>query len=186
MLRKSAALFVLPLLLAACADAPEDGRVCPQAAVVRDLAQSVQFVAGKKTAVAAAARMDNVSGDCSFKQDKIVADVDVALRAFRGAPLKGEQASFPYFVALIDPTDHVVAKTAMTATVTLPKETKMEERVEKLRITLPTPKGETGEGWRILAGFQLTPEQVAFNRGEFGEPKAMAAPSGSVSRGTVP
>lgn len=178
-------LIVLLPLLAACASSPKDAQTCPSVAVVRDLHQFADFGRAEKptrTEFVAAARLDGVRGDCGSEDKKIIANIDIAMRAFRGPRLGGDRAEFPYFVAVLDRDDHVVAKQNLSVTFSLTQEDKMVEKTEAVRVAIPNPAGRDGGYWRVLVGFQLSPEQLAFNRGEFGEPKAWPSPAGRVLR----
>jgi hypothetical protein len=186
---KHLGLIALLPLLAACASNPKDEQTCPSVAVVRDLHQFADFGRAEKPARAefvAAARLDGVRGDCGAEDKKIVANIDIAMRAFRGPRLGGDRAEFPYFVAVLDRDDYVVAKQNLSATFSLTQNDKMVEKVEAVRVNIPNPVGRDGRYWRVLVGFQLSPEQLAFNRGEFGEPKAWPSPAGRVQRQQTP
>lgn len=173
-------------VLTACNTTPDD-RVCPQAAVIRDLAQLADFGREEKPSpknLVMAARLDDVRGDCSFRPDRTVVDLDLDLRAYRGPGLGGSRGDLPYFVALTDGT-RIISKNNFTATLELGTAEKPATHIETLRITLPAVHQGVQPNWRILVGFQLSPEQVAYNRGDVGEPKPLASPATPVKRVTT-
>lgn len=181
-------LVILPLL-AGCASSSDEQPACPSVAIVRDLHQYADFGRAEKPArgeFVAAARLDGVQGDCRTEEKDIVAHIDIAMRAFRGPRLGGDRAAFPYFIAVLDRDDRVVTKQNLSVDFSLAQEAQMVEKTELVRVRIPNPHGRDGSHWRVLVGFQLSPEQLAFNRGEFGEPKAWPSPSGRVMRQTAP
>jgi hypothetical protein len=176
-------LLSLSLSLAACAG--QTPSICPQIAAVHDLAQLADFGRSEKpvrTEFVAAARIDHVLGACHTEGDTISADVDIALRAYRGPRLGGERVEFPYFVAVLDQNDKVISKQSLTVTFALAAHNKFVDKLEQIHLTIPNPKNLAGSNWRVLTGFQLSPEQLAYNRGEFGEPIPTASPAGQVWR----
>lgn len=186
-MRRYGLILLLPLL-AACSSTKEQP-ACPAVAVVHDLQQYADFGRSEKPVRAefvAAARLDGVQGDCRSEDKVIAANIDIAMRAFRGPRLGGDRAEFPYFVAVLDRDDHVVAKQNLSVTFSLTQEDKMVEKTELVRVNIPNPVGRDGSYWRVLVGFQLSPEQLAFNRGEFGEPKPWPSPAGRVLRQKTP
>ncbi len=183
------ALIAMAPLLAACAGNSKEPSACPSVAIVRDLHQYADFGRAEKptrSEFVAAARLDGVQGDCGNEDKKIIANLDIAMRAFRGPRLGGDRAEFPYFVAVLDRDDRVVAKQNLSVAFSLAQDDKMIEKTEAVRVAIPNPLGRDGGYWRVLVGFQLSPEQLAFNRGEFGEPKAWPSPSGRVLRQKAP
>lgn len=174
------------LVLAACNATPDD-RVCPQVAVIRDLAQLADFGREEKPSpknLVMAARLDNVRGSCDFRPTSTSVDLDIDLRAYRGPGLGGSRGDLPYFVSLTDGA-RIISKDNFTAALELGTAEKPATHSETLRITLPAVQNGAQPNWRILVGFQLSPEQVAYNRGDIGEPKPLASPATPVKRVTT-
>lgn len=186
---KAKTLFLLlPLLAAGCAGDKGSGaaRSCPQAAAVRDLVQLADFGRAEKPSQAefvAAGRIESVQSVCAFEDDAIAVDIDIGMRLFRGARLGGDQIELPYFVAVLGPGNTVVSKENLSVAFSLGSGAQAVEQTEKVRVVIPNPRQRDGREWRVLLGYQLSPEQLAFNRGEFGEPQPLASPAGKVWRG---
>lgn len=179
-------LLVVPLL-AACTSSREQ-QSCPAVGILRDLQQYADFGRAEKPSRAefvAAARLDGVQADCRTEEKGTVVNVDVAMRAFRGPRLGGDRVEFPYFIAVLDRDGRILAKQNLSVAFSLTEQDKMVEKTELVRVTLPAG-GTKHEAGRVLVGFQLSPEQLAFNRGEFGEPKPWPSPAGRVQRQKAP
>jgi hypothetical protein len=86
----------------------------------------------------------------------------------------GERASndlpdttFPYFVALIDPAGKVMQEDAFKAPMNfVPGERYRRTPVERISVHLPLKNTADGGAYTVLVGFQLTPDQLAFNRSQ--------------------
>lgn len=180
--------LVCLLGLAACAGTGNDMRQCPRMAALRDLQQWTDFGGHKpaKENLVIAARLDPPQGTCRFRDGRIEAELDLTVRTYRGARATQETVSVPYFAAIIDAQDKVVSKQGFTAALKVPTGKSPAEATEKLRLVIPNAQELDGNAWRIMVGLQLTPQQVAFNRGDFSEPKPLAMPSGKVQRGKPP
>ncbi|MEJ0062936.1 MAG: hypothetical protein WDO70_06980 [Alphaproteobacteria bacterium] len=174
-------LGILPLLLlAACAsdDSAKPDRQCPQIAAVRDLAQIADFgrEEPRRSELVAAAKIDRVDGDCKFSDGGgIDVVLDAKMLAERGPKLGVDRVEFPYFVALVTPADIPVRKQNVAVVFKFSGDDRRADSTEKLHVTIPN--ADDGKGWRVLVGFQLTPEQLAFNRGE---------PAAAPSQGMTP
>lgn len=162
---KNSLILIMPLLLAGCGN-DKAARICPQVAAVRELAHITDFgrddTPGLNSMVAAAT-IDSIDGDCAFRSTNVDADFDVHLSARRGSGLGGNQTEFPYFVAVLDQNNLPVSKQNLSAILRFSGNDTTVESIEKIHVKIPTDTSNTGE-WRVLVGFQLTPEQLAYNR----------------------
>jgi hypothetical protein len=176
-------------LLAACNSAPPNGRTCPDAVAIRDLAQLVDFGREEKPTaknLVMAAKLEDVAGSCIMQPTQTVIELDLTLRGLRGPALGGKRGDFPYFIAFMDANGQILSKDNRSVALELGTAAAMTRHTETLRVTLPYTKGATNPAVKLLVGFQLSPEQLAFNRGESGEPKPIASPRATVKRSMVP
>ncbi|MGB4100679.1 MAG: hypothetical protein WBK91_02055 [Alphaproteobacteria bacterium] len=158
-------LMIFSLVLAGCSSTT-DTRVCPQVAAVRDLAQIVDFGRDDTpgfSRMVSAGFIGKIEGDCAFRRESIDVDAGIRLTAQRGPGLGGDRVELPYFIAVVGPGDVPVSKQNLTAVFRFGKHDKESETVENIHVNIPTSEGDVG-GWRVLIGFQLSPEQLAFNR----------------------
>ena len=81
------------------------------------------------------------------------------------ASLDIKDAAFPYFVALLDPDEHVLTEAGYQLPIQfLPGESYRRMPAEKITVHLPVTNQASGAAYTVVVGFQLTPNQIAFNR----------------------
>lgn len=138
--------------------------ICPQVAVVRglDLARDYGNEIPADNQLVAAAKMLKIEGDCEYNDKGIDVTFKVDMAAKRGPRLGGNHVSFPIFVAVLDPADTVLNKNQMTVDINLPSDAKEDTHAEALHVFIPLAKDSqtSGPQYKVLAGFQLTPEQA--------------------------
>jgi hypothetical protein len=76
-----------------------------------------------------------------------------------------KDATLPYFVALVGPDQQVLAQEQFQENVAfLPGETYRRTLAEKITVHLPLRNKSDSSSYTVIVGFQLTPDQIAFNR----------------------
>ncbi|HYC03354.1 MAG TPA: hypothetical protein VED40_08690 [Azospirillaceae bacterium] len=148
------------LALAGCGT--DDGFVagCPNVAVVRDAGTFVAGDAGGQ--LAHKATMTGFGGTCEYDETGVTVRADLAIRAQSGPAFAGGAASYEYFVAVTDADRNVLAKQVFATSVNLAGGTGTV--TERLVQFIPLPPTVDGRYYEVLAGFQLTPDQVEANR----------------------
>jgi hypothetical protein len=169
--RRAAAWRTLPLLaiLAACGttDPYSFPPVCPKAAAVPEAADLTRFTAGGTdlTDMVIEARITGLKGKCSRDQDgRLKVEVTVAMLLARGPAARARSDAVDYFVAVTEGGRILVKDKLQLAVEFPPNVDRVALDGAPLVLSLPTTKTKTGEAFSILAGFQLTPAQLAFNR----------------------
>ncbi|WP_448189106.1 hypothetical protein [Azospirillum sp. sgz301742] len=165
-------LFAGLFALAGCsllggAEQPGDvALACPKVGIVRELQEATQFRPGGKdmTDISSRAALTDYSGNCEYGSDGVTLNLNLFVLAERGPALQGNQASYRYFVALTRPDEETpVSKSEFDTTVEFPKGQSRVVTKEELAPKIPLPKGTNAKNWKVLVGFQLTPEQLDFN-----------------------
>jgi hypothetical protein len=112
------------------------------------------------------ARVIAVNGSCEAGDDasKLPAKVLVSLSVLRGPAMQGREADVPVFLAVTE-GDDVRDKKVFPLHLTFPP------NVDRLTITspeidmdLPISSHKSGAAYSIIAGFQLSPDELAANR----------------------
>lgn len=107
-----------------------------------------------------------VNGSCEAGSDKseLPAKVQVSITIQRGPAMQGREAEVPVFLAVVE-GDTVRDKKVFPVHLSFPP------NVDRLTVTspevdmdLPVSAEKTGASYRIIAGFQLTPDELAANR----------------------
>lgn len=140
---------------------------CPQVAIMRDAGQVTLFRPGNGrdlTDVTSQAQIADFSGGCDYDRSGVTVNLLVALMAERGPAAQSDEASYRYFVAIVRPDRSVAAKAEFEVPVRFTKGTTRAEGKDELRQHIPLPKGTDARHWQVLLGFQLTSEQLEFNR----------------------
>jgi hypothetical protein len=166
-------LCVAAVLLAACSD--KDERLsppCPSIVIVQELTNVTQFLPGDGrdlTDVVMQGKVTGFDGFCETdREDDVNIEVAVDLRmllAFtRGPANTDRKGSYSYFVAIADRDDTPMQKHIFESSVTFTGNKNRVAAFEELTLKIPLRSGENGGDYTVLVGFQLTTEQVDFNR----------------------
>ncbi len=147
---------------------------CPSVRVVDDLSALSEFTdpqnPGSGTMVSEVT-LSKQRGTCIYNsEDKSVA-VQVSLvfdsrLGPRSKVYKGDKPSFayPYFIAVTSPDGEIMAKEVFAASLSYGPNQESLQHKETLRQIIPLDNLQEGPGYSILAGFQLTEEQLEYNR----------------------
>jgi hypothetical protein len=145
-----------------------DNLICPQVAILQ-AAQDVRDYGRETPApseLVASAHMKRIEGDCGYKTDKNHSGIDINftlhMNASKGPRLGGVQTSFPYFIAIIDPSDAIVSRQTVTASFSFSGLDKKADLDEPLHVFIPLSEQamQAGPDYRVLVGFQLPKDQV--------------------------
>ena len=139
---------------------------CPKIGIVRELQEATQFRSGGKdmTDVTSRAAITDYSGNCEYGSDGVTINLNLFVLAERGPAMQGDQATYRYFVAVARPDEeNPASKAEFETTVAFPRGQTRVVTKEELAPKIPLPKDVNAKNWRVLVGFQLTPEQLDFN-----------------------
>ena len=134
--------------------------------MLRDAAQATQFREGPGrdlTDVTHEAAFTAVELTCSYRKDQLEVALQISFVAERG-PAGADKANFPFFVAVVDSQQNILAKEVFDSEVEFEegrRRTGIREEIDQ-RITLRS--NESGADYEALVGFQLSQEQLARNR----------------------
>ncbi|HBM90908.1 MAG TPA: hypothetical protein DD400_03405 [Rhodospirillaceae bacterium] len=165
---RSVFLLLMCFVLAACSSNKGPLRLCPQVASLRELDSAQDYgreEASEKNLVAVAT-LERIEGQCEYDDDGVEILFDLKMAAQKGPRLGGEQVNFPYFISVVSPQGEVLDKKMMSEQFIFEDGVEEVKKIEPLRIFLPLDEGEDASTYRVLLGFQLTPEQIEAVRGE--------------------
>ena len=160
------------LALAACSsteDPAEIGRPCPAIGVLGDTDHLTLF-AGQGhdlTDIALTANLEGAVSNCTYDTDERTIYVNVAFggTAELGPAAPSREFKVPAFIAVTDNGSKVVHKQTLDLTLlfggTL-RNTQFSQTIEDIQIRYP--EGADGARYEVLVGFQLTSDQLAYNR----------------------
>ncbi|WP_298370735.1 hypothetical protein [Azospirillum sp.] len=141
---------------------------CPKVSIIRDLSEVTVLRPGGRdlTDLESRAALADFSGNCEYTSAGVTVNVNVFLIAERGPAMKSDSAKYQYFVALAKPDDSIVSKVYFDTDVAFPAGQPRAGSKEELAPKIPLPKDANAKDWKVYLGFQLTPEQLAFNRAQ--------------------
>ncbi len=165
-----AAALACTAVLAGCGsdDPNEFPPACPAASILADGADLTRNDGHgfDITNVVLDGRMTGLQGKCRRSEDHKTLDAElrVGMDLTRGPSAAGRTAAVPYFVA-VSRDDRILDKRVLTINVTFPANTdRLHVDGEPVMLAFPTPKGVIGPNYKIVVGFQLTPQELAANR----------------------
>jgi predicted small secreted protein len=151
---------------------PEGDVPCPPVKVMDELRTMIEFKdlskptaeteTGRLTMGEVTARCDTLGGDLAVHLD-IKVDGKLGPKARIKATDKPSFA-FPYFVAVTGPQGGVLAKEIFAASTTYDAKQETLSQTEAITQHIPLADDGTIPAYSILIGFQLSEEQLTFNR----------------------
>lgn len=145
---------------------------CPQAEVVSELQSLSEFDSVSNPSdsnLISTIEITNVQKSCDYGSGAATIDLKmdfVGTLGPRGRALSSDRPffSYPFFVAVTSRNGTILAKEVFAASLTYDPGENTKVYTEKLRQIIPIERGESGGDYRVLVGFQLTPDQLAYNR----------------------
>ena len=174
------------LLLAGCTGTPKDaGVACPITGILQDANDITVFKEGESQGienVVSSARLANYGGGCAWRDGQVDFALMIDFQAVQGAEGKKlKRFDFPYFIAILSPDEQVLQRQSFSTTVPFDNKRQSAAAVdssrtqavylggagtmrEEHRLRLPVPDRASAPQYKVVIGFELTPEQLAFNR----------------------
>src|SRR3954469_12729595 len=172
-LRSAVRLCLPALLLSLSGCGPgrnEFAPTCPTARLIPALADMTRY-AGKGPAhdvtdIVVQARVIAVNGSCSAGDDKSVlpAKVQVTIAVQRGPAMTGRKADVPVFLAVTEGATVRDKQVFPVHVVFPPNVDRLTMTSPEIDLGLPVSPTKSGASYGIIAGFQLTPDELAANR----------------------
>lgn len=144
---------------------------CPEVRIVEDLKQVHQFadpMQPKPESDISAIWMTGVQHNCTLTGKNAAIDIAVNFNGKlgpKGRAHSGDKPSFayPYFVAITNDQGNIIAKEVFAVTLAYDAGRNDETKIEQIRQMIPA-EGDAYKSYKVLIGFQLTDQELAFNR----------------------
>jgi len=140
---------------------------CPEAFALYEASRLVEFKGSEAfNNVGFTAEIDKVRSLCRYSgTEPIQADLTLEIAFGRGPAASSRTATYEYFVAVTRKDLEVIEKKTFPITITFPEGVDVVEITEDVgEIIIPRANENTsGANFEIIVGFELTPEQIAFN-----------------------
>jgi hypothetical protein len=168
-LRRAAALLVAAAPAACGFFGKDTPPPCPRAAIIGEVAELTKFRQGPGrdlTDVEFAAEISEFGGTCEYRDRNRVVSVVTTINvvAELGPAAKTRRVSVPYFVAIVDGKNNILAKSTFDAAIDFPEGRRRAGVSEETEQRIPLPAEAQGVDYEVLIGLQLTADQIEFNR----------------------
>lgn len=161
------AASTLPTLAGCGSAADQFAPACPRPAILRDANDITRFRGERHDFLdtALTGRVTSISGDCKRASSRsVTATVSVGMELTRGPAAAGRLADIAYFVA-VSQGDRVLDKQVFTLRAEFPENTdRVRLSGDSVDLALPVEPGTGAESYQVTVGFQLTPQELAYNR----------------------
>jgi hypothetical protein len=179
------ALLAIPLAVSGCTrlgvrlgfrDPPmvlfEGGPVCPSTAVLSDAVTVTKLRPGAPATppnpqnVVLSAEMSQAQLECDYNAERnsLTIDLEFAIRATRGAAAMGPDPELDYFVAVVDAEGNLLTKNILKSRPELSGQMQEVYTETVSNFVFPLAMDKRPVDYQILTGFQLTPQELAYNR----------------------
>jgi hypothetical protein len=141
---------------------------CPRIGVLGDASHLVRFKPGSGrdlTDITYEADISVRRGACEYvkKETQLYVELSVEIQAVR-APGTGEKGEFAYFIRTTDRGGRVTGGENFVMTVPFGQDLRRAGGVEELALSFPLKAGQLGSELEIVVGFQLSPDELDYNR----------------------
>jgi hypothetical protein len=169
--RRAAPLLLLPvvLALAGCGGSGTSfAPACPRPLILSDAGDFTRFDqrGTDLTDVVLSGRLEGVQGKCESGGPGVVkATMSVTATISRGPAAGGaREGTFQWFVAVAK-GDSILDKKVFNESIAFPANVDSQRVTsQELQLNIPVTRDVSAAAYTVLVGFQLTPEELAYNR----------------------
>jgi hypothetical protein len=167
-LRPALAALALAAFVSGCgSDKAEPA--CPRGVIPADAAQITRFRDGPGrdlTDVVVTANILNMLVDqCKYDKNSVaVRNFQIAITADRGPADRSKAADFEYWVAVVDPERKILTRETFKVHFDFSELNHVGTVITDLEPRIPLPDVMKATEYQIVVGFQLTPDELAWNR----------------------
>lgn len=111
-----------------------------------------------------------IQNACNYDEHGVTIDLTMDFTGKLG-PKGTESSSFsyPFFIAITSPNGDILAKEVFSVGLTYKIDQTEQVYIEKMRQIIPLDNIDNGPKYKVLVGFQLTPDQLSYNRNKIQE-----------------
>lgn len=173
--KKDFANLELPSLNGTSSSASDDlvySGACPRVEAVADLKAVSEFASEddhSEPNLVSEVKIDRVQSSCSYDENSVTVDLKMDFDGRIGPQSRTVAGnapffSYPFFVAVTSANGTILAKEIFSANMSYNAGESTKRYTEKLRQIIPIENRDRGANYKILVGFQLSPDQLAYNR----------------------
>jgi len=144
---------------------------CPRIEIMNELGMLHEFAYADiqtKADLISSATIASIISQCSYDPKRLIISAEISFSGELGSKsIEYENEtllSYPFFVAIVSPDNKILTKETFTATLTYQKDSRYAHNYKKIQQTIPVISAEHGKFYKIMIGFQLTKDQLKYNR----------------------
>ncbi|MGB0720053.1 MAG: hypothetical protein ACPGRX_06245 [Bdellovibrionales bacterium] len=167
---------------------------CPTIEIVDELSMLHEFTNPKTASdgdlISKVAVQEAQSG-CAYTDGSVTVDLKLAFNGMLGpkgrtTPNEKPFFSYPFFVAVTSSGGKILAKEVFSAALTYEPGQNTQNYTETMRQIIPADSRAKGKSYKIMVGFQLTQDQLAYNRTQLqANPNAFAQISAAAEQNVI-
>ena len=141
--------------------------VCPVTAILDDAGELVRFKSnppGGPADVDFNARMKYISGVCDVTEKEVTMELNTWMLATRGPANTSGQVNFAYFVAILGKDKTVLTRTKFPMIAKFQRRETKLDFADAVTVTIPRKQGDVPKDYIVYLGFEMTPDELAYNR----------------------
>lgn len=147
---------------------------CPNAKVVEELGTINEFMDISDLAdynLVSSVEITGLESSCTYSDTSMTVDLKLAFEGNLGPRARQQSGdtpffSYPFFVAVTSPRGDILAKEIFAASMTYESGQNRQNYYESLRQIIPVDSRSDGARHKVLVGFQLSQDQLAYNRAQ--------------------
>lgn len=144
---------------------------CPQVEIVDELSSFSEFSGSSTSEKSLVSRvnLNQVESSCDIRGNQVVLDLKLAFAGSLGPKAKRTSNdkpffSYPFFVAVTNPSNVILAKEVFAASMTYERNENTHNYFENMRQIIPITKNSQASKYKVMIGFQLSDDQLKYNR----------------------
>ncbi|OIN86680.1 MAG: hypothetical protein AUJ12_05220 [Alphaproteobacteria bacterium CG1_02_46_17] len=145
---------------------------CPQLKILGEISEISQFAnpkAPKLEELVSSAKFTTIDASCSVAPNSVTLEIALDFDGTLGpVGMKngGSEANYayPYFLSVITPSGQILSKDVFALSMVYDSGNIQMHKQDKLRQTIPLMAGQTASGYQIVVGFQLSEDELNYNR----------------------
>lgn len=145
---------------------------CPQVILVDDLSSISDFTSPnkpKKDDLISRVDLTSAESTCRISANTATVDLKLIFKGLLGPKAKQKSSdkpffTYPYFVAITAPNGKIMAKEIFAASLSYDAHETTHDYFENLRQIIPIKNKDQAHLYKVMIGFQVSPDQLAYNR----------------------
>ncbi len=143
-------------------------KVCPRVSLLNEAANMTRYRDGPGRDlidVVYEAKVHDINWSCKYLDNRMRVEAVIDIIAQKGPASTGANAQVPFFVAIVDRNQNIIAKKTFDSEVEFRDGRRRAGVREEIEQTVFLKKDEVGDDYEIIVGLQLSEEQLRQNRG---------------------